>query len=332
MDYFFTLAIFMAVGAVLSMSLNLVMGYTGLVTVAHAGFMAVGAYASAIIAIRLGLDMMWAIVAGAIVAALVGVIVGLVTANASPDEFTLASFALQMVIIEIISRWASLTRGTYGLAGVPRPSVGGEPVYDVPLLAALMGIFTVVSVGVLFYLGRSQFGLALRGMRESDPSMRALGRNTTRLKVVAIVISALFAGVAGGMQATVIGFLAPETFGIMVSVIAIAYLVVGGQGNMFGALIGAVFLLAIPEVISHLDLVSSNLRGPVNQIVYGVILLLFITLRPNGMLPERPIVKMKRFLDRSGPSSGARAVSAPVVEPPVGSSADRNPQEAGSAR
>lgn len=313
MTYFLTLVVFFCIGIVLAMSLNLVMGYTGQVSMAHGGFMGIGAYGAAWFATQAGLNMIWAMLVGAVVAAVLGWLFALATARISGDEFILASFALQMVIIEAISRWTSVTRGTYGLSGIPRPTLFGEPLTDIANFTVFVLVVTLICGAVMLRMGRSTFGLALRGVRESAPSMQALGRNTTRLRVLIFAIAAAFAGIAGGLNATMVRFIHPDSFGAMVSIIVIAYLLVGGLGNMWGAALGAVILLSIPELIAEADIVPTNLLGPLERILYGIVLLAFVWFRPQGLIPERPVLHVGRMLKRGQVSKPEPVAAAEVA-------------------
>lgn len=298
MNYFMTLVSIFSIGIILAMSLNLLMGYTGRVSMAHGGFMGIGAYAAAWLALNLGVNMVWALFAAAFAAGLIGWLYGLATMRLDGDEFILASFALQMVIVEAISRWTDVTRGTYGLSGIPKPEVFGIALKTAPQFAIYSVVIMLICAAIMMRMSGSAFGLVLRGVRESTSSMEALGTDTTRIKVLVVVISAAFAGVAGTLQASLVTFIHPDNFSIMLSIIIVAYLLVGGLGNMWGGAAGAVLLISVPEIIATTGLVPSNLLGPMERIVYGVILMLFVWFRPKGIIAERPIVNVGRMLRR----------------------------------
>lgn len=298
MNYLLTLVTFFSIGIILAMSLNLLMGYTGQVSMAHGGFMGIGAYTAAWFGINAGVNMLWAMLLAAAAAALLGWLFALATVRISGDEFILASFALQMVIIEAISRWTEVTRGTYGLSGIPKPELFGEPMRSVQQYAVLSVVIMLICAVIMLRLSNSTFGLVLRGVRESVPSMQALGRNTARVKIVVMVIASGFAGVAGTLQASMVGFIHPDSFTIMLSVIIVAYLLVGGLGNMWGAALGAILLLSIPELIATSDVIPTNLLGPMERVLYGVILMAFVWFRPKGILAERPVLHVHRMLRR----------------------------------
>jgi len=310
MNYLLTLVSIFSVGIILAMSLNLVMGYAGRVSMAHGGFMGIGAYAAGWLALNAGVDMVAALFVAAGAAGLVGWLFGMATLRVAGDEFILASFALQMVIVEAISRWTDVTRGTYGMSGIPKPELFGIPLRSAPLFAAYCFVIMLVCALIMMRLARSPFGLVLRGVRESEPSMEALGTDTARVKVLVMVIAAAVAGVAGTLQASLVSFIHPDNFSIMLSIVIVAYLLVGGLGNMWGAAVGAVLLISIPELIAITGVVPSNLLGPMERIVYGVILMLFVWFRPKGIIAERPIVSVRRMLRR-----GTVAVPQPAEEP-----------------
>lgn len=298
MNYFLTLVTMFSIGAILAMSLNLVMGYAGRVSMAHGGFMGIGAYTAAWLAMNAGLDMVVGLMVAAIVAGLIGWLFGLATMRISGDEFILASFALQMVIVEAISRWTDVTRGTYGMSGIPKPELFGIALRTVPQFAIYSVVIMLICAIILMRMSRSTFGLVLRGVRESESSMEALGTNTARVKILVMAVAAGFAGIAGTLQASLVTFIHPSNFSIMLSIIVVAYLLVGGLGNMWGAVLGAVILISLPEIIATTGLVPSNLLGPMERIVYGVVLMLFVLFRPKGIIAERPIINVARKLRR----------------------------------
>lgn len=294
MNYLMTSVSIFSIGIILAMSLNLIMGYTGRVSMAHGGFMGIGAYAAAWLALNLGVNMVWSMLAAALAAGIVGWLYGLATMTLDGDEFILASFALQMVIVEAISRWTDVTRGTYGMSGIPRPEVFGVALKTAPQFAIYCTAVMILCAILMMRMSRSTFGLMLRGVRESSSSMEALGTDTARVKVLVVVIAGVFAGIAGTLQASLVSFIHPDNFSIMLSIIIVAYLLVGGIGNMWGAAVGAVLLISVPEIIATTGLIPSNLLGPMERIVYGIILMLFVWFRPQGIIAERAIVNIAR--------------------------------------
>jgi len=289
-NYALSLGVFMAIAVIVAMSLNVSMGYAGLVSIAHGGLMGVGGYTASVLATRYDVPMTVALVAGGVAAAAVGAAFMLAVAWTGAFEFILASFAFQMVLIEGISRWTSVTNGTRGLSAIPRPSLGFGALDSLGAYAAFVGVVTLAAAVAYLAVGRSTFAIRLRALRASVPAVQAAGWNPTALKVAAFAVSAAGAGLAGGLHASMISFAHPADFGLRVSIIAVAYLLVGGVGNMWGAIVGALTLMALPEIVEATNVVPDHLLGPVERIIYGALIMAMVWLRPNGLLPERPIV------------------------------------------
>lgn len=298
MSFLLAISVFLSIAIILAVSLNLIMGYGGMVSIAHGAMMGVGGYTAAVISIRTGINILWAYPIGALAAALIGGLFMLATARLGMDEFILASFAFQMVLIEAISRWTAVTNGTRGLSGVPRPAVLGTPLVALPHYATFASLIALIAVVLFVVVGRSPFGLALRAMRESEAGVKSVGKNPVRLKVTAFALGSAFAGIAGGLMASMITFIHPDNFSVFLSIVAIAYLLIGGLGNMYGAIVGALFLISLPEIIKSFEFVPSNLMGPVQQITYGLVLMLFVWFRPEGILPEKPIIAARHLVER----------------------------------
>jgi branched-chain amino acid transport system permease protein len=127
-------------------------------------------------------------------------------------------------------------------------------------------------------------------MRESERGAAALGKNVLGIKLSVFAISAAFAGVAGGLYASVLGIITPENFDVTESILIVAFLLVGGIGNMWGVALGAAVLYLLPELIQHFAVVSAQYIGPVQQIIYGAVIAVFVIFRPVGLLPERPLL------------------------------------------
>ena len=152
---------------------------------------------------------------------------------------------------------------------------------------------TVVCGLLIAYLAKSGMGVTLRAIRESERSTEAAGRNVVYTKTVVFALASGFAGLAGGLYATLVGLISPMDFDMHRSILVIAFLLVGGVGNMRGAALGAVVLLTVPEMVARIDAIPSQYLGPVEQIIYGAIIVVFVWLRPVGLLPERPVVYMR---------------------------------------
>lgn len=290
--YLLTLACLIIISVLLAMSLNLVMGYGGLMSVSHGASMGIGAYITGVLSTQYGWNTSVTILIGFVGTGLVGWLFMAAVAALDPDDFILASFALQMVVIDLLLRWTPVTGGSAGLFGIDPPSLFGYSFRTV--LPFTIGLFVVgaLSAAVLIYIARSGYAITLRGMRESERSVEAVGHNVRSKKTVSWAISSAFAGLAGGMYAVTLGLITPVDFDVQRSIIIVAFLLVGGIGNMSGAILGAVALMLLPEVVRNIDAIPTQFQGPGQQIVYGILIVLFVWLRPQGILSEKPILRL----------------------------------------
>jgi branched-chain amino acid transport system permease protein len=281
--YYTGIVIFILINIVLSTSLNLATGYLGQLALGHAGFMAVGAYASAITAIalkpamnsmletaavpeamvELGALVISLIVAG-IVAGLVGIAIGIPALRLRGDYLGIITLGFGEVIRVIINNMGGLTGGAQGLTGIPR-------------IANFDNVFwiTVIVVGILYTLTHSRQGRAIISIREDEIAAEAVGIQTTKFKVMGFAIAAFFAGIGGGLYAHYIAFLDPNTFGFMRSVEILVIVVLGGMGSLTGSIIAAIILTILPEALR--DFAEYRL------LIYSGLLVIMMIFRPQGI-------------------------------------------------
>jgi branched-chain amino acid transport system permease protein len=290
-DYLLSLVPFLAINVLLATSLNLLLGYTGLMSVSQGASMGLGAYGAAILAVRAQLPIALCIVLAAAIAGVVGFLFMALVAQLETDDFILASFAFQMCVIAVFQQWTGVTGGELGLSGIPQPNLFGATASSEVSLAVLAVVVCGILILFIAYLGTSRYALVLRAMRESERGVAALGKNVFATKLSVFAIASAFAGVAGALYASVLGIITPENFDITESILIVAFLLVGGIGNMWGVSLGAALLYLLPEFIQHFNLVSAQYIGPVQQIIYGAVIALFVIFRPSGLLPERPLLR-----------------------------------------
>jgi branched-chain amino acid transport system permease protein len=237
--------------AMLAMSLDVLLGYTGLPSLGHAAYWGVGAYTVAILASERGVGLIGCAVAGILLAAATAAVFGLVAIRATGTYFLMITLALGMVVWGLAFRWVSMTRGDNGIGGLPRP--------DLPLpwnLAAPLPFFYFALAAVLLawvllgLLVRSPFGLSLMGIRESESRMRALGYNVWLHKYLAFVIAGAFAGFAGVCWAYYNGFVSPVDVQLVTSVETLLMVALGGPGTLAGPVLGAAVIVFLKNVVS----------------------------------------------------------------------------------
>ena len=277
--------ILIGIYVILSVSLNLIAGYTGLLSIAHAAFYGVGAYVAALMALNLHSPFIVNIICAVILCGLLGALVGIPSLRIRDDYFVIATFAFQVITFSVLNNWVSFTGGPMGLPGIPQPTIFGLQISSHIGFLTLVGVFCALTLRVTHKIVRSPFGRVLKAIREDEVFAQAAGKNVAAYKVLVFVIGAGMAAVAGVMYAHYISFIDPTSFTVMESIFIISIVIIGGAGSLWGPVVGAVVLVTLPELLRFLGLPSSvaaNLR----QIIYGGLLVAFMMWRPRGFLGE----------------------------------------------
>jgi len=285
MDYLLHIAILTAMFATLSLSLNLVAGYTGLLSVAHAAFYGIGAYTAALMAQELHSQFLLNLVAAGALGGLIGVIVGVPLLRVRDDYFVMATFAFQIIALGIMNNWTAVTGGPLGMSGVPRPVILG---WTVSTQWGYLGLAGGLCLGVYFVMRRmvrSPFGRVLKAIREDEVFAQSLGKNVAHVKILTFAIGAGFAGMVGAMYAQYSSFIDPSSFTVMESIFIRSIVIIGGAGSLRGPIVGAVVLVTLPEILRFVGLPSS-VAANVRQMLYGGLLVVFMLWRPQGLLGE----------------------------------------------
>jgi branched-chain amino acid transport system permease protein len=270
-----------AIYTILTVSLDLLAGHTGLLSVAQGAFFGIGAYVSAVLALYHRIPFAVELPCAIIAAAAASFIISVPSIRIHGDYFVVATFALQLIIANIFNNWMAVTRGPLGLAGIPQPSLFGLSVSSKESYALWTGVAASLCYLVVGLLSRSPFGRVLRAIRDDEVFARSLGKNTLAFKVVACAVSAALAGVAGSLYAHYITYIDPTSFTVGESIVVISMLMAGGAGTFWGPLLGAALLTLLPEVLRFVGLPES-VAASLRQIVYGAALVLAVIARPKG--------------------------------------------------
>lgn len=280
----------------LAYSLNLVTGFGGLIVFCQAIFYGIGAYTYALTRLRAGApgeqvaQLFWsgnwgfcqAMVASGIAAAVLAAAIGWFCLRFRRDHFIFATIGFQMVVFAILYNWVALSRGPFGIYGIPRPTLFGwtlrEP-WHYALLAA--GMLAVV-LPLLFRLYRSSFGLALQTLRDDERTAQAMGLDTQSLALQAFILAGGIAGLAGGLYAGYVTYIDPTSFSLRESIFLVTLLMLGGGGNIQGPFIGAVVMISLPEALRFLGL-PDDVAANVREIIYGSLLAGLMYWRPQGL-------------------------------------------------
>ena len=283
MEYLLHILVISGIYMILSLSLNLIVGYTGLPALGHAAFSCIGAYTSALLALRFGITPWFGLTAGALLAAFFGLIIGFPSVRLKGDYLALATFGAGVIVYLTAKNWVSLTRGPMGLPGIPGFSILGHELSQTWQYLLLVYAFVGITTFIIARLVHAPFGRVLKGIREDEIAVMAFGRNTARFKLLAFVVGAFFAGIAGSLYAHYITFIDPSSFTVMESITILLMVIFGGMASIEGSLLGAFLLVLVPELLRFVGLPSS-VAAPLRQMLYGLILVALMIKRPQGIL------------------------------------------------
>lgn len=272
-----------AIYVILAVSLDLLAGEAGLLSVSHAGFFGVGAYTSALVAVRLGGSFLLWLLSAMAIAAILSMSVSIPSMRLHDDYFIICTFGLQMILFNLMNNWQSLTAGPFGISAIPAPRILGIGVTTRSRFAILAVAIAILASAVVWRLRNSAFGRVLRAIREDEMAAQAFGKNTVRFKIIAFAISAAIAGTAGSLYAHYSTFIDPTSFSVTESILVLAMVIIGGAGSFWGPAIGAVLLVVFPEMLRFLGLPVTT-AADLRQILYGTALVLMMIVRPKGMI------------------------------------------------
>jgi len=283
MEYLLHILVISGIYIILTLSLNLIVGFTGLPALGHAAFFCIGAYTSSLLALNVGLSPWIGLLIGACVAAISGVVIGYPAVRLKGDYLAIATFGLGVIVYSIAKNWISLTRGPMGLPGIPQFSLFGYQFSEIWHYLILVALFVAFTIFVIKRIVNSPFGRILRSIREDEIAAETLGKNTTIYKLLVFIIGAFFAGIAGSLYAHYITFIDPSSFTIMESITILLMVILGGMGSISGSIIGAVILIVFPELLRFLGMPSS-IAAPMRQMIYGLLLVILMIKRPQGIM------------------------------------------------
>ncbi|MFC1565133.1 branched-chain amino acid ABC transporter permease [candidate division KSB1 bacterium] len=290
MEYIFHILIFIGLYIILSISLNLLIGYTGILSIAHAAFYGIGAYTAALLSLNYQASFFIVLFVSILVSAIIGLIVGLPSIRIKDDYFAIASFGFQVIIFHILNNWVSFTGGPMGLPGIPNLSIFGV-VINSNFKFLMLTYFFVISIFLITNrISKSPVGRILKALREDEILVQSQGKNVASFKIKIFIISSCIASISGILFAHYITFIDPSSFTVMESIYIISIVIIGGTGNLKGSILGAIILVLMSELLRFVGLPSSVAANS-KQIIYGLLLISFILWRPQGLKGEYNISK-----------------------------------------
>lgn len=286
MDYIFHIIIMINIYIILTLSTNLLVGMTNLLSVGQAAFYGIGAYITVLALMVLHLSLIPALILVVIITAALSLIIAIPTLRLKGDYFVLATLGFQLIVFTVLYNWISVTRGPYGIPGIPAPVlIPGLEITGIHAFLILSLILVALVIYIFYRLINSPFGRVLRGIRDDEISVLALGRNVMVFKVWAFVISSGFIGISGFLYATYVSYIDPTSFNLDEAIFILSAVIIGGVGNIRGPIVGAIFVILIPEILRFVglpDSIAANLR----QIIYGLLIIILMRIRPQGLAGE----------------------------------------------
>jgi branched-chain amino acid transport system permease protein len=283
LDYFLHILVDFCIFAILAMSLDIIVGYTGIPALGHVAFALTGAYTSSLLALNLNFPPLVGMIIGGIVASLVGAIVSYPAIKLKGDYLALATFGFGVIAYVVAKNWVSLTRGPMGLPGIPTMSVFGIELNEEWQYLIFALIIAAITFLLLTLLVSRPFGRVLKATREDEQAAQAMGKNTPLFKLKVFMSGAFFAGIAGALYAHKITFIDPSSFTVMHSITILLMVIFGGMGTLKGAVLGAFLLIVIPESLRFVG-ISSSVDAQIRQMLYGLILVVLMIYRPQGII------------------------------------------------
>ncbi|NLV72713.1 MAG: branched-chain amino acid ABC transporter permease [Actinobacteria bacterium] len=288
-DYVLHVGVLVMINVVLASSLRLI-NLSGQLSLAHGGFVTLGAYASAVLLTKVGMSSTWlALLISAVLAAVIAVVIGIPFTRLKGIYFTITGIFFVQVIVLTVQQWRSITGGNGGLQGVPRPdSILGIEFASKTSFFMLAIVLMVVSLVILWAIERSRIGMTFLGIKQADSLAESIGINTTVYKVAAFAIGGFFAGLMGGFYVQYVSAVDPTVFGFLPTIYMLIYVIVGGEDSFLGPMVGAALLTILPEVARPLQSWM--------PLLFAAILMVIIFLLPEGLvgLPHRLVGLLKK--------------------------------------
>lgn len=287
----------------LGLGLNIVVGLGGILNLGYIAFFLMGSYSYALLNQHFGLNFWFALPIGGLISCIFGILISIPVLRLRGDYLAIVTLAFGEITRIVIENWGSLTGGPSGIRSIPRPKIPGitlNLMNTTRLVFFIMILLSALTIIITIRLKDSRIGRALIAMREDEIACQAMGINTTKMKVTAFALGAVFAGVAGVVFAANTTFINPASFTIWESVIVLCIVVLGGMGSIPGVIFAALVLKLLPE---YLRAFSSY-----RMLVFGALMVIMMVFKPDGLIPERR--KHYTFGETKTPSSSAGSKQA----------------------
>ncbi|MFA5967105.1 MAG: branched-chain amino acid ABC transporter permease [Patescibacteria group bacterium] len=278
--YFIHLLILAGIYIILALSLQLSIGFTGMLNLGHIAFYAIGGYTSALLLLH-GWPFLASLLVAGLLAMASGFLLGLPTHRLKGDYLALTTLGFSFVVYALAINWSELTRGPLGIPGIPRPEIFGLQFSSNVSFLLLTVVLILITYFTLKKITTSRFGKVLEAIRDDETAVKILGKPTFKIKLISLGTAAFFAGIAGALYASYITFIDPSSFTIMQLIPILSMVIIGGAASLEGTILAAVVLTLLPEPLRFIGF-PSTIIGPIRQVIYALALLVILIYRPKG--------------------------------------------------
>lgn len=285
--YLQNIAVLFCINAILALTLNFIMGYAGIYSLAHTIFFGIGAYTAAYLALHVTDSLLVCMAAAASLSAIISMALALPALRVRGEYFVAASLGLQVIGVTIFAEWKSVTGGLGGMIGIPRPNLFGYVFNDDSAFLALSIVTLLAVLGIIALLVRGTFGRSLMAIRDSESAAQAYGKHVNAVKTLSVAVSSGLAAIAGVLYAFYMSFINVEGFTLEISILLMAMVIIGGTGTLLGPVAGAALLMTLPAALTYLPFLPPSELGAIQQIVYGIAMVLLMMFRPGGLVGGR---------------------------------------------
>lgn len=287
--YLLHIAIIALIYIILAVSTHLLVRIANQISLGQAAFFGIGAYITAMCTMVLGLSLVPSLLIIMATNALFALLLALPSVRLKGDYFVMATLAFQFIVYSLLYNWEDLSQGPGGITGIPNARITFIGSLSGPASYFILSLVLTIILLIIFYrLQRSPFGLLLRALREDELSLQALGRNTHLLKLQVFMISGAFIGWASYLYATYMSYIDPSSFNLQESIFILIAVLLGGSERIYGTMLGALIMVALPEILRFAGLPDS-VAAPLNQVILGTLLIILVYLHGNRIFRQSEI-------------------------------------------
>jgi len=286
MEYILHILIIILLYVMLTQSLTLTAGYSGLISLAHAGFYGIGAYTSAILSVNYGFPFLTTLPVAMLISGIIAVLVSLIALRTVDDYFIIITLGIQVVAFSVMNNWMGLTKGPLGIPGIPAVSIFGFAFNSKISFLILTLILTTLVFYILRNITKSPFGRILIALSEDEIFTKSLGKKVYLAKVTSFTLGAMFAAIPGALYAHYISYIDPTSFTVNESIFILAIVIIGGMKSLWGSAIAAAALVILPQALTFIGM-PGNIAANMRQIIYGLALVFMMFKYSKGFLSKK---------------------------------------------